>query len=55
LNDLQNQLDTLYEEKARGAFIRSRKQWLEKGRKNSRYFFNLEKRRGTPHTSEMED
>ncbi len=45
LNKLQNKLDKIYEEKAKGAFIRSRKQWLEMGEKNSKYFFNLEKRR----------
>lgn len=41
---LQSQLDNIYEEKARGAFIRSRQKWLEHGEKNTKYFFNLEKR-----------
>ena len=31
LNNLQNQLDSLYMEKAKGAFIRSRARWLEEG------------------------
>lgn len=44
LFDLQLQLDKMYEYKAKGAFVRSRGRWLEEGEKNSRYFFNLEKR-----------
>ncbi len=47
LTNLQNQLDSLYIEKARGAFIRSRARWLEEGEKNSSYFFGLEKQRQT--------
>jgi len=43
---LKEDLDVLYAEKAKGAFIRSRAKWLEFGEKNSTYFFNLEKRRG---------
>lgn len=45
LLDLQKQLDIVYENKAKGAFVRSRRNWMEKGEKNSRYFFNMEKRR----------
>lgn len=41
---LQTELDKIYEEKARGAFIRSRRKWLEQGEKCTKYFFNLEKR-----------
>ena len=41
---LQMDLDSIYEDKARGAFIRSRKKWLEEGEKNCKYFYNLEKR-----------
>ena len=37
---LQLELDKIYEEKARGA----RRNWLEQGEKNTKYFFNLEKR-----------
>jgi len=46
LSSLQVQLDNIYQEKAEGAFIRSRYKWLENGEKNTRYFFNLEKRNG---------
>lgn len=35
-------LDELYVSKARGAYIRSRKNWLEEGELNSAYFFKLE-------------
>lgn len=41
---LQTKLDDLYLKKARGAYIRSRKRWLEEGELNSAYFFKLEKR-----------
>lgn len=44
LATLQNELDNIYEEKARGAFIRSRQKWMEAGEKNTKYFFGLEKR-----------
>ncbi len=43
---LKEDLDVLYAEKAKGAFVRSRAKWLEFGERNSTYFFNLEKRRG---------
>ncbi len=46
MSSLQIELDTLYEEKARGAFTRSRQTWLEQGEKNTKYFFYLEKRSG---------
>lgn len=45
LENLKNQLDNLYLDKARGAFIRSRARWIEEGEKNSSYFFNLERQR----------
>lgn len=44
LATLQNDLDNIYEEKARGAFVRSRRKWMEAGEKNTKYFFSLEKR-----------
>uniref|UniRef100_W5NLN7 Reverse transcriptase domain-containing protein n=1 Tax=Lepisosteus oculatus TaxID=7918 RepID=W5NLN7_LEPOC len=43
---LQAELDELYMEKAKGAFFRSRRRWLEEGEKNSKYFYNLEKKNG---------
>ena len=39
---LQLQLDQIYEDKARRAFVRSRRKWMEEGEKNTKYFFNLE-------------
>ncbi len=47
LENLKNQLDNLFLDKARGAFVRSRACWIEEGEKNSSYFFNLEKQRQT--------
>uniref|UniRef100_A0A087XR38 Endonuclease/exonuclease/phosphatase domain-containing protein n=1 Tax=Poecilia formosa TaxID=48698 RepID=A0A087XR38_POEFO len=45
LDVVKSQLDDLFLDKARGAFIRSRARWIEDGEKNSSYFFNLEKQR----------
>ncbi len=45
LVELQNSLDNLYIRKAKGAFVRSRRRWLEEGECNSSYFFRLEKQR----------
>lgn len=45
IRNLQNKLDDLYRYKAEGAFVRSRKKWLEEGEQNSAYFFRLEKYR----------
>lgn len=42
LSECQNKLD-IYKQKAQGAFVRSRRKWLEKGEQNSSYFFCLEK------------
>lgn len=44
LNLLKEELDRLYTDLAKGAYVRSRSKWLEKGEKNSNYFFALEKR-----------
>lgn len=44
LHIMQLELDSLYEYKAKGAFVRSRQKWLEEGEKNTKYFFNLERR-----------
>lgn len=38
------ELDEFYKEKAQGAFVCSRLKWLEDGERNSKYFFNIEKR-----------
>ena len=38
------ELDDIYKEKAKGAFIRSRLKWFEEGERNSKYFFDIEKR-----------
>jgi len=50
LAKLQNKLDEIYKRKAEGAFIRSRKKWLEEGEQNSAYFFRLEKQRANYNT-----
>ena len=41
---LQERIEKLYEEKVEGIIVRSRARWHEHGEKNSKYFFNLEKR-----------
>lgn len=38
LANLQNKLDELYCQKAKGAVIRSRAKWLKEGEQNSHYF-----------------
>ena len=47
---LQQELDLLYDEKAKGYQIRSRAKWIEEGEKSTRYFLNLEKSRQTSDT-----
>lgn len=42
LFEYQHKLDKLYKSKAEGAFVRSRRRWLE-GEQNSAYFLRLEK------------
>ena len=44
LNVLRERTEKLYEEKVEGIIVRSRVRWHEHGEKNSKYFFNLEKR-----------
>ncbi len=44
LAQIQSQLDLIYLDLAKGAFIRSRAKWLEEGEKNTSNFFALEKR-----------
>lgn len=43
LSEYQHKLDELYIPKAEGAFVRSKRRWLEEGEQNSAYFFRLEK------------
>ncbi len=43
LINLQNKLGDIYRLKAEGAFVRSRKRWLEEGELNTAYFFQLKK------------
>ena len=45
IKSCQYELDSMIEEKAKGAAIRSRAKWVESGGKNTKYFFNLEKSR----------
>lgn len=44
LNSLKERIDKLYQKKVEGIIVRSRARWHEHGEKNSKYFFNLEKR-----------
>ena len=44
LSVLRERIEKLYEENVEGIIVRSRARWLEHGEKNSKYFFNLEKR-----------
>ena len=44
---LQMEYDSLYEEITKGAIIRSKATWYEKGEKSNKYFLNLENHRKT--------
>lgn len=44
---LKNQLNKIYDEKAKGHQIRSRVKWIEEGEKSTSYFLKLEKARQT--------
>ena len=44
LGSKKTELDQIINEKAKGAYIRSRAQNYEEGERNSKYFFNIEKR-----------
>lgn len=46
LATLQNDIDNIYAQKARGAFVRSRRKWMEAGGKNNKYylFFKFRKK-----------
>jgi exonuclease III len=45
--ELENRLSNIYDEKARGAQIRSRAKWVSDGEKNTKYFLGLEKKHQT--------
>ena len=40
---LKMEYDSIYEQIAKGAIIRSKATWYEKGEKSNKYFLNLEK------------
>ena len=44
LEELQDQLNKIYDFETKGLIIRSRVRWLEEGEKSSKYFCNLENR-----------
>lgn len=41
----KHNLEDIYKQMAKGAFIRSRRNWIEEGEQNSAYFFRLERQR----------
>ena len=44
LDDCKQQLETFYDDKAKGLIVRSRARWHEYGEKSTKYFLSLEKR-----------
>ena len=44
LTDKEAELQRMHEEHVRGILVRTRATWISEGEKNSRYFFNLEKK-----------
>ena len=44
-HDIEKELEQIYNQKAKGAQIRSREKWVELGEKNNSYFLGLEKQR----------
>ena len=44
LIETKENLEKIYEYKTKGAILRSKTRWCNEGEKNSKYFFNLEKR-----------
>ena len=45
INVIEKELEQIYNQKAKGAKIRSREKWVELGEKNNSYFLGLEKQR----------
>ena len=45
IKTLENELELIYLEKARGAQVRAREKWVEQGEKNTSFFLGLEKKR----------
>ena len=39
INDIEKELEQIYNQKAKGAQIRSREKWVELGEKNNSYFW----------------
>lgn len=50
LTEQQQQLDKIYKYKAEGAYVRSRRKWLEEGEQSSAFFFRLEKQQAKTNT-----
>ena len=42
--ELEERLNTLYDQKCKGGQVRSRSKWINEGEKKTKYFLNLEKR-----------
>ena len=47
---LNAHVNDIYNDKAQGAFIRSKAKWIDKGEKKTSYFFHLENSRQTRHS-----
>ena len=45
-NECKTELDNIYEHLAEGIRVRGKCQWYEESEKLTKFFFNLEKRRG---------
>ena len=45
-HNIKDKIEEIYGTKAEGARIRSKCSWYEEGKKSSKFFLNLEKRRG---------
>jgi hypothetical protein len=45
INDIERELEQMYNQKAKGAQIRSREKWVELGEQNNSYLLGLEKQR----------